>query len=187
MIQPVSTENELLACFDKDGHDIEPRKRSELHAKPYVIWHGVADIWIVNEKGEILCSRRSLGVHGNPGKWQTFFGGHVRAGDAFLDTALRELEEEVGIIAHSEKLLLVELGTFEEHKHFYQKFVYFFDVQKERWNFQDGEVINAQWFSFQDYWQDRISNSEKWCNGMNEEQYKAVLQKIGNLRGEDSH
>lgn len=186
MIQLVSTDNELLACFDKDGHDIEPRKRSELHAKPYVIWHGVADIWTINQKGEILCSQRSLEVHGNPGRWQTFFGGHVRAGDTFLGTALRELEEEVGIIAHPKELLLAESGTFEEQKHFYQKFVYCFDVQKERWNFQDGEIIDARWFSFQDYWQDRKLNVEKWCNGMNEGQYKTVLEKVGILRG-DSH
>lgn len=179
MIQPISTENEMLVCFNQEGNESEPRKRSELHTKPYTIWHGVSDIWIVNAEGKILCSKQSEAVSGNPGKWQTFFGGHVKVGVDFLGTAMRELEEEIGIDARLENLLLVESGKAEEYKHIYHKYVYLFDSKKDVWNFSDGEIIDAQWFLFKDYWQDRTLHPEKWCNGVNETQYHTILQKLG--------
>lgn len=175
----MSTENEMLACFNQEGNQIEPKKRSELHVKPYSTWHGVSDIWIVTAEGKILCSKRSESVSGNPGKWQTFFGGHVKAGANFLDTAVRELEEEIGIDARPESLLLVESGKAGEYKHIYHKFIYLFTSEKDVWSFRDGEITDAQWFLFKDYWQDRTLYPEKWCNGMNETQYHAILQKLG--------
>jgi len=179
MIQPISNDHEMLACFNQDGNEIEPKKRSELHNKPYSIWHGVSDIWIVNIEGKILCSKRSEKVSGNPGKWQSFFGGHVKAGTDFLETALRELEEEIGINIEPEKLLLMEHGKAEEYKHIYYKFVYLFDTERDVLDFRDGEITETKWFLFKEYWQERIINPEKWCNGINEIQYQAILQRLG--------
>jgi isopentenyldiphosphate isomerase len=76
MIETSSTDNELLKCFDENGNMIAPKMRKEAHAKPYRIWHGVTAIWLINSKGQILCTRRSRKNEGNPGKWQTYVGGH---------------------------------------------------------------------------------------------------------------
>ena len=75
-----STTDELLECFDLQGNPIERKSRQEIHTKPYIIWHGVSNIWVLNNLGSTLCSKRAETVSGNPGKWQTYFGGHAKAG-----------------------------------------------------------------------------------------------------------
>lgn len=175
---PIPSENELLECFDDNGITIEPKLRSILHIKPYTIWHGVSDIWIVNNIGQILCSKRSEMVSGNPGKWQTYFGGHVQARSSFEETALHELEEEVGLTIVSKDLHLIEWGKALEYMHIYYKYVYFFDGLAQKLTFPDGEITEVAWYSFNDYWRDQTNNLNKWCNGMRPEQYKIIKDKM---------
>jgi len=67
---------ELLKCFDDEGNVIEPQKRKLVHTKPLSIWHSVTVIWMMNDQGQILCTKRAETNEGNPGKWQTYVGGH---------------------------------------------------------------------------------------------------------------
>lgn len=66
---------------------------------------------LTNDAGEYLCHFRD----GNPGiihpmQW-SLFGGHIEPGETSAQTAVRELEEELGIRAGEHDLDLV--GTFE--------------------------------------------------------------------------
>src|SRR3989339_1339233 len=89
--------DEQLECFDENENIIKPQTRRRVHTKPPRVWHGVTIIWIFTKKHQILCSKRSNLVEGNPGKWQTYFGGHVKSGVSFLQTAQIELKEEIGL------------------------------------------------------------------------------------------
>jgi isopentenyldiphosphate isomerase len=171
-------DEELLACFDESGREIEPRTRSEVHQKPYSIFHAVTDIWIIDKHGKLLCSKRADFVSGNPGKWQTFFGGHVRAGESFLETAQRELMEELGFSIDIAQLILIEEGKADEYKHFYKKFVFRSECKPEDLRFVDGEVQAARWLDFDEYQRERALRPENWCNGMNASQYKIILTKL---------
>ena len=79
---------ELLECFDEKGNIVAPQIRSIVHTEPLQYWHGVANIWIMDRAGNLLCSQRSKFCRDNPEKWQTYFGGHVKAGHTFEQTAL---------------------------------------------------------------------------------------------------
>ena len=71
-------------------HDLGP---SEYHLVVYV--------WIINDKNEIIISRRQKG-RAFEGSWECT-GGCALKGDSSLDAALREVREELGLVLDSEK------------------------------------------------------------------------------------
>ena len=67
-------------------------------------WHRTSQVWIVNRKHELLCDRRGETVDSWPGYWDALFGGHLSAGSNYLETAVKELSEEVGIVVSEARL-----------------------------------------------------------------------------------
>ena len=59
---------------------------------------------------QILLQKRSQNKDSFPGKFDTSSAGHIQAGDEPLESALRELKEELGISATPEQLHFA--GTF---------------------------------------------------------------------------
>ena len=77
------------------------------------IMHRTAHIWITrihDGKRQILLQKRSLNKDSFPGLFDTSSAGHVQAGAEPLESAMRELEEELGICALPEELHFA--GTF---------------------------------------------------------------------------
>lgn len=74
----------------------EIKSRDEVHREKKD-WHRTTNIWIINNRGEVLCQQRSWKKDGNPGMWQSFFGGHVKSGQTVEECLRDELVEEVGI------------------------------------------------------------------------------------------
>lgn len=87
--------DELLFTVDEFNNPVEPMPRNEVHSKG--IWHRTTQIWIINDRKQILCQRRSLLKDSNPGKWEAFWGGHLAPNQEYVDCALQELREELGI------------------------------------------------------------------------------------------
>lgn len=56
-----------------------------------------ASLWITNSKGEILLAQRKYDKKVDPGKWAEAVGGTVEGEDTYLETVIREAEEELGI------------------------------------------------------------------------------------------
>lgn len=162
---------ELLQVYDEQGNTIKPLPRSVVHQKPVKHWHGVVNVWLVNKAGQLMVSKRSETVGGNPGKWQTYFGGHVPAGMTHKETAVKELEEEIGLTVNLDKLHLIDKGQFanEDHLHFYESYAYLFEGKPEDLNFSDGEISEAKWMSMEEYEHARTVNPEQWCNGCSDE------------------
>lgn len=69
--------------------------KNELHKAKN--WHEAAHVWIINSNQELLLQKRALTVTNHAGEWDISAAGHVRAGDSVLQTAERELQEELGI------------------------------------------------------------------------------------------
>lgn len=76
----------------------EVKERSAVHRDGD--WHGTAHIWLVRRREgriELLLQKRSRTKESFPGCYDTSCAGHLSAGDTFLEAALRELEEELGL------------------------------------------------------------------------------------------
>ena len=92
---------ELFDIVDENGNPTGDKvSRSEAHAKG--IRHRTAHIWVIRDnegKKEVLLQKRALNKDSFPGKYDTSSAGHIQAGDEPLESALRELSEELGIEA----------------------------------------------------------------------------------------
>ena len=115
---------ELLELRREDGSRTGViRERSLVHELGDL--HGTSHVWIVRptETGsfEVLLQKRSSGKDSYPGCYYISSAGHVPAGGNYLDSALRELEEELGIRACPEDLQELFLHRGYAESEFYGK------------------------------------------------------------------
>jgi len=53
---------------------------------------------VFNKQGDLLLQKRSMSKDIGPGKWDTSVGGHVNPGEDVYSAAVREMDEELGIV-----------------------------------------------------------------------------------------
>ena len=103
---------ELFDICDEQGNPTgDTVERSEAHAKG--ICHRTAHIWIAKQENgryKVLLQKRSMDKDSFPGRYDTSSAGHIQAGDEPMESALRELGEELGIKAEAADLDFA--GTF---------------------------------------------------------------------------
>lgn len=87
---------ELIEIVDENNRPLGIKKE-KLQVHLDGDWHRNTQIWVLNQKGEILINQRSEKQYQNSGQWASFFGGHLMAGENYLQGALREIEEELGL------------------------------------------------------------------------------------------
>ena len=83
----------------------EVKERSLVHQDGDL--HGTVHIWVVRKtkKGyDVLLQKRSAEKDSFPGCYDISSAGHVEAGFDYKESALRELQEELGITAAEEEL-----------------------------------------------------------------------------------
>ncbi|MDP2933889.1 MAG: NUDIX domain-containing protein [bacterium] len=104
-IQPTTDpQNEVFPIVNEQDEVIGKISRQEAHRSPHLM-HRAVGVFILNSAGEILLQKRSATKDTFPNAWE-ILAGHVQYGQKYLDTAVRELEEELGIIASPNDLLL---------------------------------------------------------------------------------
>jgi isopentenyldiphosphate isomerase len=62
-------------------------------------WHRSVHVWLLDEHDRLLLQQRSIHKDTNPGCWDVSCAGHITAGDETLESAQRELDEEIGLRA----------------------------------------------------------------------------------------
>ena len=60
-------------------------------------WHRSVHVWIVAGDGRVLIQRRSPRKENHPGLWDVSAAGHISAGESPVESAIREVEEELGL------------------------------------------------------------------------------------------
>lgn len=95
---------EIFDLVDIDDNVIGKISRSAAHGNPELI-HRVAHVLVFNSRGQLYLQKRAADKDVQPGKWDTSVGGHVDSGESYLQAAVRETREELGITA--------EPGEFE--------------------------------------------------------------------------
>lgn len=149
--------------------------RSQAHAEG--LKHRTAHIWVIREKNgrkEVLLQKRALNKDSFPGRYDTSSAGHIQAGDEPLESALRELSEELGIQALPDDLKFI--GTFPilYEKEFHGKmfkdnevaFVYVYekDVDIAKLTIQKEELDSVEWFDLEEVYNACLPpRDEKFC------------------------
>lgn len=166
---------EYLDICDENGIPEGGRvERSTAHSND--IRHRTAHVWIIrNRKGEydILMQKRSDNKDSFPGCYDTSSAGHIPAGDEPLQSALRELSEELGIIADEGELKFA--GIFRNHyeMEFYGKpfrdnevsFVYAYEksIDLSMLTLQKEEVSEVRWFPLLYVYEKKLEDDPAFC------------------------
>ena len=79
-----------------EGRVIGTAPRSECHRSPSLI-HRAVHVFVTDPAGRVYLQKRSMDKDIQPGRWDTSVGGHLLPGESYLDGAVRETEEELGI------------------------------------------------------------------------------------------
>jgi isopentenyl-diphosphate Delta-isomerase len=103
---------EIIQVYDKDNNPIGCTSRSNAHKKG--LWHRTIHIWIYNSKGEILIQKRSRKKIFYPSKWDISIAGHLSCEEKILDTAAREVREEIGIKINKQDLKFFKIKKIRE-------------------------------------------------------------------------
>jgi len=143
---------EYFDILDKNGEKTGKTKlRTEVHRDGD--WHKSIDIWIINPQNELLIQKRSAQKESYPNLWEVSCSGHVNSGESSLDSAIRELSEELGIKVNKEQLQflfedreanITNNGTFINNE-FKEVYLLKLDLKIEDYNVQKEEVETVKY------------------------------------------
>ena len=169
-------EEEIFDIVDENGQPTgETVTRSQAHTEG--IRHRTAHIWVVRENGdktEVLLQKRAMNKDSFPGRYDTSSAGHIQAGDEPLESAVRELSEELGIQADPDDLHFAGTFPIQYEKEFHGKpfkdneiaFVYVYDeeVGIDNLTIQKEEMDSVKWFDLEKVYQAcQPPRDEKFC------------------------
>ena len=145
---------ELLDLLDENGEPSgQVRERTLVHLNGD--WHRTSHVWVVRRRGDgghdLLLQKRSRGKDSFGGCYDISSAGHIPAGQDYLESALRELKEELGIAAEPEDLRLVGVHgrIFKNHEKSHV-FAYEKPVEIEKLKLQKEEVESVKWMRIED-------------------------------------
>jgi len=144
---------ELIDVCDSEGNYTgETLPRSEVHRCGF--WHRTAHVQVFDFRGRTLFQLRSKEKETFPGKLDISSAGHVSSGEDIVAAALRELEEELGLVIDGSRLEYVDDFASDEpmeggvDREIQSLFILVItESEMEALKPQEGEVDGLEWFT----------------------------------------
>jgi isopentenyldiphosphate isomerase len=133
---------ELLSVVDENDCIIATRPRHIIHATG--LRHRAVHILVFNGEGQLFLQKRSMKKDLNGGLWDTSAAGHVDAGEDYDVSAVREIEEELGITEFSLEPLFKLPATAATGMEFTQVYRC---IHNGPFNLAADEIDEGDWFS----------------------------------------
>ncbi len=140
------------------------------------IRHRTAHVWVIREeKGrtQVLLQKRSANKESFPGMYDTSSAGHIPAGCEPLDSALRELREELGIEAGEGQLCYIGAicnryeaqfrGKIFRDNEYCSVYLYREPLDAESLHLQAEEVERVDWFDLEQVREEIEHSRERFC------------------------
>ena len=138
--------------------------------------HRTAHVWVIREeKGriQVLLQKRSANKESFPGMYDTSSAGHIPAGCEPLDSALRELREELGIEAGEGQLCYIGAicnryeaqfrGKIFRDNEYCSVYLYREPLDAESLHLQTEEVERVDWFDLEQVREEIEHSRERFC------------------------
>ncbi len=106
-------DNQRLNIVDECGNIIGEETRGNIHKQGLL--HKEVHVWLYTPKGEIIFQHRAKNKDTYPDLLDATVGGHVEIGSDYEDSAIKEMEEEAGIIATKDDLVFIKTAKRESH------------------------------------------------------------------------
>lgn len=136
-------DTELLSVVDERDRVVNTLPRDLIHASG--LRHRAVHILVFNARGLLFLQKRSMKKDFNKGLWDTSAAGHVDAGEEYKQSAIREVEEELGV--NIEKTL-EPLFILQPSQRSGMEFIQVYQcVSNETFNLNAEEIDEGQWLS----------------------------------------
>ncbi|WP_179020238.1 NUDIX hydrolase [Winogradskyella forsetii] len=178
--------DEIIDIVDKHGKPTgKTALKSEAHTKGW--YHNTIHLWLFTSKGEILLQQRSHKKAIYPLLWDVSVAGHIDAGETFINAALRETEEEIGLKLKPNRLQHIGIFRHEtnyndgqiQDNEFHQVFIAELNVPLDKLVIQEAEVEALKLVSFETF--ETLLKNSKTNNHFvtsNTDYYKFILKTI---------
>ena len=128
---------------------------------------------IINSNREILISKRSKYKPKYPGMWE-INGGANRTGETSLDSIVREINEELGIVLDSKEGIL--LKTVKNEYRFKDVWIFKKDIDIKDLKFTDNEVEKAKWVTYKEFEKYKADKILIDTSNISKEDYETALE-----------
>ena len=114
-------------------------------------YHRTAHVWLINDQNELLLQLRSPNKSSFPNYWDISAAGHIRTGETVMEGALRELKEELGVIASPSKLTYISTIRVDSPRNNEFGYVYLLrcNLKEDEYVFRDHEVVEVRYIHFE--------------------------------------
>ncbi len=156
--------DELIDILDSKGNYTgESKLKSYAHRMG--LFHATVHIWFYTAKGELLIQQRGKNKDTHPLLWDVSVAGHIGAGESVEVSAIREVEEEIGLVIDKDQLF--KIGIFKSvQKHgddlvdceFHHTFISELNVDLQQLQKQESEVENLALIDINQFEKDVIDN-----------------------------
>lgn len=171
---------EFLDIVDENGEPTgKTVERKKAHAEG--IRHRTSHVWLARKRNgrvEILMQKRAENKDSYPGCYDISSAGHIPAGDGFEESAVRELQEELGVNADESELIYcgdrnvqwddVFSGKPFHDNQFSRIFLLWSDMEENEFTVQKEELESVKWIGFNECVNGVLNNSFKNCIAMDE-------------------
>ena len=186
-------ELELLDVVDENGMptgEVVPREKA--HALG--IRHRTAHVWLVRFRAgaaEILLQKRCRKKDSWPGCYDISSAGHIPAGVDFVPSAIRELQEELGVKAAPEELVfcgdrcICADGEFHgrpfHDRQYSRVFALLWDREEREFSLQREEIDAVRWMNLEDCLEAVKENTIRHC--IYPEELELVQKAVAGMAG----
>ena len=181
-------------CDERGVPTGETVERSVAHRDG--ILHRTAHVWIVrmhDGKSQVLLQKRSAEKDSYPGMYDTSSAGHIPAGCEPRESALRELEEELGIRAGADELKFIGYFRTQYEEEFHGEpfrdneminvFIYLEPVDIRDLKLQESEVEEVRYFDIDEVYEEALRGSDRFC--VNPNGLKVLMEYLDRVQAGD--
>lgn len=186
---------EYFDVLDENGKKTGRTKlRREVHRDGD--WHRAVDVFVV--KGdEVLLQKRCATKDSYPNMWDLSCGGHVTAGEGSVETAVRELEEELDLRILPSELEFV--GTFTSsarltpdfvNNSFNDMYILRTEAELSELHFQEEEISALKYVPITEFYEMAMSsgmssdlNGENWTLDADLVPHRRMYEKFFEIMG----
>lgn len=93
---------EMMDIVNENDEVVGTASKDQIYAQKHM--HRIAHVLVFDSMDRLLLQKRSADHVYCPSHWSTSVGGHVQAGESYIDGAMREYLEELGTSSHLEHI-----------------------------------------------------------------------------------
>jgi len=166
---------EILDIVDEYGNPTgKTVERKKAHEEG--IMHRTSHVWLLRKKQgkfQVLLQKRSETKESFPGCYDISSAGHIPAGVDFVESAIRELQEELGISASADELIFCGdrtviwddciCGKPYHDRQYTRVFILWRDIEEGEFILQKEEVDGVLWMDLDECFAAVRNNRIKHC------------------------